>query len=75
MDFSDYVSGKIFCLVSKDRLLYLITFIFKNKDILKCNCKIYNINLLAIIQCFKQLRSKLKNSGISTKIIIDYKNL
>ena len=48
-DFFDYVNSKVFFQLNKDRLLHLITFFSKNLNPTKCNYKIYDKELLAII--------------------------
>ena len=50
---SNYISIGVFIQLSKDRLLYLITFFFKNLSFAKCNYKIYDKELLNIVCCFK----------------------
>ena len=45
----DYVSNGGFFLLGKDGLLYLIAFFSKNLNSTKCNYKIYEKELLAII--------------------------
>ena len=41
----------------------------------KCNYKIYDKELLAIIRCFKQWRPELEGAGFPIKVFSDYKNL
>lgn len=48
------VNNIFFLQLNKDELLHLIIFFSKNLNSSKCNYKIYNKELLAIIQCFKQ---------------------
>lgn len=50
---SKYVSSGVFFQLSKDRLLHLIIFFSQNLNSAKCNYKIYDKKLLAIIWCFK----------------------
>ncbi len=49
----DYIRRGIFLWISKDRLLYLIAFVFKNLDLVEYNYKIYNKELLTIIYNFE----------------------
>ena len=53
-DSSDYVSSGVFFQLGNDRLLYLVAFFFKNPNLVECNYKIYNKELLTIIRCFEQ---------------------
>ena len=50
---SDYVSNRVLFQLEKDGLLHPITFYLKNLNPIKCNYKIYDKELLAIIRCFK----------------------
>lgn len=52
-NFSDYMSSRILYQLGNDELLYLAAFFSKNLNLTKCNYKIYNKVLLAIIQYFK----------------------
>ena len=72
---SDYVSSRFFSQLGNDELLHLIAFFSKNFNPAKCNYKIYDKGLLAIIRCFEQWRSELEKTGVSIKIITDYKSL
>ena len=51
---SDYVSSEVFSQLGKDGLLNLIAFFAKNLNPAECNYEIYDKELLAIIQYFKQ---------------------
>ena len=53
-DFFNYINSGNFFQLGEDRLLYLVTFFLKNLNSAKCNYKIYDKELLAIIQYFKQ---------------------
>ena len=53
-DSSDYVNSGVLFQLGEDRLLYLVTFFPKNLNPTECNYDIYDKELLAIIQCFKQ---------------------
>lgn len=49
-NFSNNISSGDFFQLGKNRLLYLITFFFKNFNLTKYNYEIYNKELLAIIR-------------------------
>ena len=51
---ANYLSSGVFFQLGKDRLLYPVVFFSKNLNSAKYNYKIYDKELLAIIQCFKQ---------------------
>ena len=53
MDFSDYVNGRIFSQLGENGLLYPIALFWKNLNPIKYNYKIYEKELLAIIQYFE----------------------
>ncbi len=53
-DSSDNVSSRVFSQLGEDGLLHPIAFFSKNLNSAKCNYKIYDKELLAIIQCFEQ---------------------
>ena len=53
-DSFDYVKSRVFSQFSKDRLLHFMFFFSKNPNSAKCNYKIYDKELSAIIKCFKQ---------------------
>ncbi len=53
-DSYDYVSSKVLSQLGEDRLLYPIAFFLKYLTLAECNYKIYDKELLAIIQCFEQ---------------------
>ena len=72
---SNYVSGGILSQYNKDGVLYPIVYFLKQLSPAKCNYKIYNKELLAIIKYFKQWRPKLKGTGFSIKVLNNYKNL
>lgn len=52
-NFFDYISSKVLSQLGKDKELYFITSFSKNPNSVKCNYKIYNKELLAIIGCFE----------------------
>ena len=53
-DLSDYVSSGVFSQLGDDKLLHSMAFFSKNLNPAKCNYKIYNKDLLAIIRYFEQ---------------------
>ena len=53
-DLSDYVTEGILSQYNKDGVLYSVIYFLKRLNPAKCNYKIYNKELLAIIRYFKQ---------------------
>ena len=53
-NFFDYINSRFFSQLNKNRLLYPNMFFSKNLNPAKCNYKICNKKLLAIIWYFKQ---------------------
>ena len=51
---SNYITGGILSQYNKDKVLYPIIYFLKWLNLAKCNYKIYNKELLAIIKYFKQ---------------------
>jgi RNase H-like domain found in reverse transcriptase len=50
----NYITKGILSQYNKDRVLYSIVYFLKQLNPAKCNYKIYNKELLAIIRYFKQ---------------------
>ena len=53
-DLSDYVIKSILSQYNKEKVLHFMAYFLKQLSPAKCNYKIYNKKLLAIIRCFKQ---------------------
>ena len=51
---SNYITGGILSQYNKDGVLYPVVYFLKQLNPAKCNYKIYNKELLAIIRYFKQ---------------------
>ena len=49
----NYITGGILSQYNKNRVLYPVVYFLKQLSLAKCNYKIYNKELLAIIRCFK----------------------
>ena len=52
-DSSDFISSRIFSQLGNDRLLHLVIFFSKNLNLAEYNYKVYDNELLAIIQDFE----------------------
>lgn len=53
-DFFDDVSSGVFFQLDNDKQLHPVSFFSENLNSPKCNCEIYDKELLAVTQCFKQ---------------------
>ena len=71
----NYITGGILSQYNKDGVLYPIVYFLKRLNLAKCNYKIYNKELLAIIKYFKQWQPKLDSAGFLIKVFSNYKNL
>ena len=74
-DLSDYVTGGILSQYNEEGILYFVAYFLKWLSPAKCNYKIYNKELLAIIRCFKQWQPELESVRYLIKILSNHKNL
>ena len=56
-------------------VLHPVAYFFGRMAPAKYNYKIYDKELLVIIQCFEEWRPKLKSTGLSVKVLTDHKGL
>ncbi len=75
MNFLNYVNNEVLFQYDDEDILHSVIFYSKNMISAKCNYKIYNKELLTIIQCLKHWCFKLKCTNILIKIFIDHLNL
>ncbi len=75
MNFLNYVNDEVLFQYDDEDILHSVIFYSKNMISAKCNYKIYNKELLTIIQCLKHWCFKLKCTNILIKIFIDHLNL
>jgi hypothetical protein len=69
------VSAGVLFQYRDDEILRPIAFFSKKHSVIKCNYKIYNKELLAIIRCFEKWKPELKETSFPIKVIIDHRNL
>jgi len=74
-DLSDYITKGILSQYNEEGVLYFVAYFLKQLSPVKCNYKIYNKELLAIIKCFKQWQPELKGTKYPIKVLSNYKNL
>jgi len=72
---SNYVFEDILFQYNEDKVLHFVAYFLKKHNLVKCNYKIYDKELMTIVRAFEEWRSKLKGSTNLVKIIIDHKNL
>lgn len=58
-----------------DGFLYSVAYLFSKITPVKYNNKMYDKKFLAIIQCFKKWKPKLKDTSLPIKILIYHKDL
>ena len=74
-DASDYVTAAILSQYSADGILRLVAFMSKKMVPTECNYKIYNKELLAIVNAFETQSVELGSVQASTLVLTDHKNL
>ncbi len=71
----NYVNDEVLSQYDDKKILHSMIFYSKNMSSAECNYKIYDKELLIIIQAFKHWWFKLKLTDISIKMFIDYQAL
>ncbi len=71
----NYVNDEVLFQYDDEEILYSIVFYSKNMSSTECNYKIYDKELLIIIQAFEHWWFKLKLTDISIKMFIDHQAL
>ena len=73
----DYIVAVVLSQKGTNGLLHPVAFISKKMSPQKCNYKIYDKELLAIIRAFKEWYSELAGTPVEDliNVITDYKNL
>ena len=74
-DASDYISAEILSQYNKSWVFRPIAYYPKKHNPAKCNCEIYNKELMAIVRAFEHWRLKLESSAHLIKVVTDHKNL
>ena len=74
-DASNYVTAANLLQYSADGILQPIAFMSKKIVPAECNYKIYNKELLAIVNAFETQTAELGSVQASTLVLTDYKNL
>jgi len=59
----------------ENEILHSVTYFSKKHNLVKCNYKIYNKELMIIVYAFKKWWSKFKNFIYSVEMIMNHKNL
>ncbi len=74
-NFLNYVNDEVLSQYDDEDILHSVIFYSKNMISAECNYKIYDKELLTIIQCLKHWCFKLKCTDILIKIFINHLNL
>ena len=74
-DLSDHAQESVLSQYDKNDVLQSIMYFSWKLNAVKSNYEIYDKELLAIIQCFEQWCSKLKDFTFLIQVLIDHKNL
>ena len=71
----DYVNASVLSQLDDEGVLHPVVYFSKKMTPAKCNYKIYNKKLLAIIWCFEEWQPELKGTGLPVKVFTDHKGL
>jgi hypothetical protein len=76
-DSSDFVFAEVLSQMKENDELHSVTFFSKNLVSIECNYEIYDKELLTIVRCFEQWKSKLLfiELDVLIKVLSDHKNL
>jgi hypothetical protein len=75
IDAFDYVSDGILSQHDDQEVLHSVAYFFKKHNSVECNYEIYDKELMAIVRCFEEWRSELKEFAFSISVISNHKNL
>jgi hypothetical protein len=75
MDASDYVSTGVLSQYHDDNVLHPIAYFSKKHSPMECNYEIYDKELMAIIQAFKEWHPELQSIISPSGVLSNYKNL
>src|SRR4029077_437497 len=72
-----YVSAGVMSQRDDDGILHPVAFFSKKHSPAECNYEIYDKELMAIIQCFKEWRSELTSTpqDLPIQVLSDHRNL
>ena len=74
-DASDYVSTGVLSQYGEDGILHPVAFFSTKHSPAKCNYKIYDKELMAIVRAFEHWRAELQSVENPIKVLSDHKNL
>ena len=75
IDALDYALSRTISQIRDDGKLHLIAFYLRKLTLAELNYKIYNKELLAIVECLKEWRVYLEGPKYKVKVYSNYKNL
>ena len=74
-DFSDYVNAGVLSQPDGNGILHPVAYFSRQMSPAKCNYKIYDKKLLAIIWCFEEWKPELEGAELPVKVLTDHKGL
>jgi hypothetical protein len=74
-DASNYISASILSQYDDKGVLHPVALFLKKYSLDKCNYKIYDKELIAIVRAFEEWQPKLEGALYPIKVLSDYKNL
>ena len=74
-DFLDYINASVLLQMYENSLLHLVAYFLRRMAPVKCNYKIYDKKLLAIICCFEEWKPELEGIRLPVKVLTDHKGL
>lgn len=74
-DFFDYVNAGVLLPREEDGLLHPVAYFLRRMAPAKCNYKIYDKELLAIIRCFAKWQPELEGTEMPVQVLTDHKSL
>ena len=75
IDLSDYVNAGMLSQLDDKDVLHPVAYFSRKMAPAKCNYKIYDKKLLAIIRCFEEWRPELEHTGLPVKVLTNHKDL
>ena len=70
---SNYINTDVLSQLDDKSVLHLAAYFSRKMAPAKCNYKIYDKELLAIIRCFEEWQQKLKGTGLLVKVLTNLK--
>ena len=75
INLSNYVNADVLSQLDDEDVLHPVAYFSRKMAPAKCNYKIYNKELLAIIRCFEEWRLELEGTGLPVKVLTNHKGI